>query len=519
MGTYLYKYMPSSGGLFRKAVGVEEDFAGLAGFEEFEGVGETVEREAFVEKRLEIEAAGFEERGHLLPSLEHFASVDSLHDGAFENHIADQIERDRLAGNAEERGASALAEHLKTLADTGGIAAHFEEDVDAVAVGGGENWRDGIGGAGIENLVGAHLLSEGAAMRVHFGGENRGGAASARDSDGHESDGAAAGDGDGLAGDFSSEHGVDGVAERIENGGVMFRNGGIDFPDVARGDADKFGEAAVGIYADNFHVAAKMRLSGATGAAMAAVHMHLGADEIAGLERFDFGADFFDGPAEFVAEGHRRANARGGPFVPMVDMKVGAADGGGADADENVRRAKRRDGNGFELSALFGARLAQSFHLGVRLGCGRLQQASVEVFAKKGMVAYAALDLKKPPAPLSCNNIQCGRYAWPTSNTQNRSLRAGATVAVSTSLCFARPAHDVSGLGSYSTRLPVGTELRCHSRFHRLWHNADVCFLRGNIRTSQSRPVAKTGHQAEIKRRYLQNALALVLHAGAFFPF
>src|SRR5690348_14496071 len=116
-------------GLFREAVRVEEDFAGLAGFEEFKGVGETVEREAFIEKRLEIQAAGFEERGHLLPGLEHFAAINSLHDGAFENDVADQIERDRFAGNAEERSASALAEHLKALANSGGIAAHFEEDV------------------------------------------------------------------------------------------------------------------------------------------------------------------------------------------------------------------------------------------------------------------------------------------------------------------------------------------------------------------------------------------------------
>src|SRR5690348_2974740 len=143
----------AAAGLFREAVGVEEDFAGLAGSEELEGVGETVEREAFVEERLEIETVGFEERGHLLPGLEHFAAVNSLHDGAFEDHVADQIERDRLAGNAEERGASALTEHLKALANAGGIAAHFEEDVHTVAVGGGDDGRDGIAGAGIENLV------------------------------------------------------------------------------------------------------------------------------------------------------------------------------------------------------------------------------------------------------------------------------------------------------------------------------------------------------------------------------
>ncbi len=71
-------------------------------------------------------------------------------------------------------------------------------------------------------------------------------------------------------------------------------------------------------------------------------------------------------PAEFVAEGHGRLDAAGGPTVPAVDMEVSAADGGGFDADENFDRAGRRDGYRFDLGAAFGAHLAQCFHFGGR---------------------------------------------------------------------------------------------------------------------------------------------------------
>src|SRR5579864_7393745 len=77
--------------LIRGAVGIEENFTGLAGFEELKGFGEAVEGQALIEERLEIEASGLEKRSHLLPSLEHFAAIDSLHGRALENHVTDEI--------------------------------------------------------------------------------------------------------------------------------------------------------------------------------------------------------------------------------------------------------------------------------------------------------------------------------------------------------------------------------------------------------------------------------------------
>ena len=132
-----------------------------------------------------------------------------------------------------------------------------------------------------------------------------------------------------------------------------------------RRGCDEFGEATVRIDADNFQVLADMRLAHVAGATMAAIHVHFGADEIAGLDGSHLRADFFDDAAKFVAESHRWTNSRSGPGIPAVDVQVSAADGRGAHADQNFDWARHGNGNGFELRAAFGAHLAKSFHGGL----------------------------------------------------------------------------------------------------------------------------------------------------------
>jgi len=44
--------------------------------------------------------------------------------------------------------------------------------------------------------------------------------------------GPASGDGHGFCGDLPRQHGMNRVAQRIENRSVFLRNGGIQFPDI-----------------------------------------------------------------------------------------------------------------------------------------------------------------------------------------------------------------------------------------------------------------------------------------------
>src|ERR1700679_1433359 len=162
-------------------------------------------------------------------------------------------------------------------------------------------------------------------MRINFSSKYHGRATSPRDGDRHQANWAGTGDQNILRGDFTGQHGVHGVAERIQSVCVALWDRWFDFPDSADGGNYVFGEAAVGVDADDFHILANVRLSHAAGAAVAAINVHLGAGEIGGLHRRGLGADFFDVPAEFVAEGHRRVDTGGRPTVPAVDMQIGAA--------------------------------------------------------------------------------------------------------------------------------------------------------------------------------------------------
>src|SRR5215471_21034264 len=95
---------------------------------------------------------------------------------------------------------------------------------------------------------------------------------------------------------------------------------------------------------------------------MPAVHMHFRADEIAGLERFDFAADGFDDAAEFMPERYRRLDARLRPAVPSVNVQVRAADGRGFHAHQDVARPGGRYGGRFERESARRGGFSQGLH-------------------------------------------------------------------------------------------------------------------------------------------------------------
>jgi hypothetical protein len=83
------------------------------------------------------------------------------------------------------------------------------------------------------------------------------------DGDGHEADDADAGDEDALGGDIGGHDGVDGVAERVEDGRDLVGDGRVDGPDVFLGHTDVVGEAAVAVDADDLGVAGDVGVAGA----------------------------------------------------------------------------------------------------------------------------------------------------------------------------------------------------------------------------------------------------------------
>ena len=142
---------------------------------------------------------------------------------------------------------------------------------------------------------------------------------------------------------------------------------GIDFPDVARGDADKFSEASVGVDADDLQVLANMRLAHAAGrqwpqfTCISALTKSPGFDDSTSSPTFSITPQ--NSCPKVMAGVIREADQRSQP----INVEVGAANGRGANANQNVRGAERWNGDGFELRAVFRTHFAQRLHRRVRL--------------------------------------------------------------------------------------------------------------------------------------------------------
>src|SRR5579864_3167243 len=180
-------------------------------------------------------------------------------------------------------------------------------------------------------------------MLVDFNRENRCGSYGLSYRDGKEPDGPAAGDGHRLGRDLPGQHGMHGVAQRIEDGCVLKRDSGIELPDIRFGDHDVFGEGAIGIHAYDLYVLADVRLAGTALQALAASHMHLGGNEVAFLDAGDFVAKGRYLAAELVSGNQRRMDAVLRPAVPVVYVQVGAADGRDLDLNQDVGASEGGD--------------------------------------------------------------------------------------------------------------------------------------------------------------------------------
>ena len=156
------------------------------------------------------------------------------------------------------------------------MARHFKHDIHAETSGFLHDHGARIFFCRIDHVIRLHLLRNLPPVFVNFNDENRGRTHGPRHRDGKQSDGAGASDGNSFGRDFSGKHGVHGVSQWIKNRGVLQRDGGIQFPDIRFRDDHVFGEGAVGVHANDFHVLANVGFAGATLQTFSACHMHLG---------------------------------------------------------------------------------------------------------------------------------------------------------------------------------------------------------------------------------------------------
>ncbi len=107
-------------------------------------------------------------------------------------------------------------------------------------------------------------------------------------------------------------------------------------PDVGDRDHQVFGKSAGAVDADAAGGVAQMPSARQTVPAAAADQMPFAADQFAEFHVVDVAADGGDMADEFVPDHHRGFDGLLRPFIPVVDVYVGAADGGFGDFDQDV---------------------------------------------------------------------------------------------------------------------------------------------------------------------------------------
>ena len=95
-------------------------------------------------------------------------------------------------------------------------------------------------------------------------------------------------------------------------------------------------KAPVRVHADALGVRAQVAAPGEAVAAAPAHEVAFAADDVAGGEVGDVGADLDDLADELVPDHHRHRDRLLRPRVPVVDVQIGAADAGPVDPDQHV---------------------------------------------------------------------------------------------------------------------------------------------------------------------------------------
>src|SRR5277367_5939481 len=98
-------------------------------------------------------------------------------------------------------------------------------------------------------------------------------------------------------------------------------------------------------------------------AAMPAGDVSLAGNSIAGFHTAHFAADLHDLARVLMTDCHRHRNGFLRPGIPVVDMHVGAANGGAVDFDEHIVVTDRGLGHVFHPDSRFCASFDQCFHL------------------------------------------------------------------------------------------------------------------------------------------------------------
>src|SRR5450432_1438905 len=106
-------------------------------------------------------------------------------------------------------------------------------------------------------------------------------------------------------------------------------------PDIGHGKCDEFGERAGAIHAHALRMRAQVTPASHAIATTAAHDMAFAGYDLAGMEVDYIQADGGNFAHELVADRHGHGDGPLGPFIPLVDVQVGAANAGAQHTDQH----------------------------------------------------------------------------------------------------------------------------------------------------------------------------------------
>lgn len=331
---------------------LQDDLAALAGLHDVEAFLELVHGEAVGDDGAEVQA-GEQHLLHLVPGFPHLAAVDALDGEGLEDDFAP------VHGGGGRQDAQ--LGYLGTVVHVGhhvaegyGRTGHLQAYIKTAYAQAVHGLCHGLALGGVDGAGGTHLAGYVQTVFAQVCHHDVLGSGKLGYGCGHGADEACAGDEDVLAQEGEGEGRVGGIAEGVHDGGHVIADAIVQFHHVALGDGEVFGKGTVAVDAHADAVLADVLQSAAAVAAVSAGDVALTCDAVAHLDVAHAGAYLFHYAHVLVAYGHGGMDGFLAPLVPLVDVQVGAADGGLLDLDEDIVHAHLGHGNVFHPQALAG---------------------------------------------------------------------------------------------------------------------------------------------------------------------
>src|SRR5437867_6252204 len=142
---------------------------------------------------------------------------------------------------------------------------------------------------------------------------------------------------------------MDGIAQRLLQASKFRGNLGGCFPEDALRQPDIFRIRPVKVDPQNSTALANMRVAGSTLKANPTRQMRFGSDIVSHLDRGDPGPEIDDMAAHLVPDDSRRMDPSLRPFIPTINVIIGAAQRGGGNPHNYLAGPCLRHGNILKL--------------------------------------------------------------------------------------------------------------------------------------------------------------------------